>query len=66
MALNKRNNPLCELRIGDVKTKSIQKFNYLGSTVKDDRNHCIADNAFMKLSIVLRDREIFLETKKRS
>lgn len=36
MVVTKRNNLRCELCIGDVKIKKLQKFSYIGSLVTDD------------------------------
>ena len=73
MVVSKRENPHCEVKVGDIDIEQVTKFNYLGSFLTEDgkcdmeirRRIGIAKNTFMKLGKILRNGKISMHTKKR-
>ena len=73
MVVCKRERPRCRLKIGEFEIKQVGKYNYLGSIITEDgtcdteirRRIGIAKEAFQKLSDILCDRKLSMETKKR-
>jgi hypothetical protein len=73
LVVSKRKSPRCELRIGEVIIKQVDKFSYLGSLITEDgewdveikRRIGMAKNTFYKLEKVLRNRKMLMSTKKR-
>lgn len=71
MLVSKRDRPIWKLQIGDVKTKPVQKFNYLGILSTDDgkcntgiwKHIRIAKDVFYNLNKMLSNRKMLLGTK---
>lgn len=72
MVVSKRDKQRCEIGIGDVRIKHVQKFNYQGCLVINDgkygteiRSHIrIASDAFIKAKQHIKRTEIFVTKKK--
>ena len=73
LVVSKRKSPRCELRIGEVLIKQVDKFSYLGSIITEDgkcdieikRRIGMAKDTFNKLEKVLKSRKMLMSTKKR-
>ena len=68
-----KNSPVCNLKINGKSIKQAERFNYLGSTITSDgrcdeeikKRISLSKQAFQKMSLVLKNRSISINTKAR-